>query len=95
MQNNLNEHRVFFATNNKHSNSDNPSSSTLENNNLEFPVYQMALSQDQKGQLEDNRCGADNISNINISEQNISKELNYTNNLKNNTIHSGQILCKI
>jgi len=94
MQNN-NERGVLFSTNNQHSNGDNNNKSIMEIHNMEHPVHQMAISENQKGQLETSGFGNGGISNSQNSLQNIPQELNMNYNFTiNNSIPQVQILGK-
>jgi len=90
---NNNERGVFISTNDQYTNCNNSNKSDLENNNLEYTIHQMAISQDQKEQLEISGFGNGDFS-YNKDSQKIIPELsNYSSNFIKNT-NEGQILGK-
>ena len=94
MQNN-NERGVLFSTNNQHSSSDNNNKDSMEIHNMEYTIHQMAIPENQKGQLEIGGFGNGDIFNCQNSEQNIPQELNLNYNLINcHNITQGHILGK-
>jgi len=95
MQNN-NERGVLIPTNNEYSGSNNTDKNYLENNIVELPIYEMAVLQDQKGQLEVGGFRNDNIYNNKDIQQNISSVLNQNYNFDiSNNLQEGQILGKL
>ncbi len=63
---------------------------------MELPIYEMAVLQDQKGQLEVGGFRNDNIYNNKDIQQNISSVLNQNYNFDiSNNLQEGQILGKL
>ena len=79
MQNN-NERGVLFSTNDQHSSRDNTDKNSVEIHNVEYPIHQMAVPENQKGQLEISGFGNGDFSNSQNSQQNIPQELNLNYN---------------
>lgn len=94
MQNN-NERGVFFSTNDQHSSSNNNNQDGMEIHNMEYPIHQMAIPENQKGQLENCGFGNGDFSNSQNSQQNFPQELNSNYNfIISHTIPQGHILGK-
>lgn len=92
MQNN-NEHGILSSANEQHSDGVFSNKNSLEIHKLEFPIYQMAIPENQKGQLETSGFGNGDISYSQNSQQIFSKELNANHNLTiNNNLNQGHIL---
>lgn len=79
MQNN-NERGVLFSINDQHTSGDNNNKDSVEIHNMEYPIHQMVIPENQKGQLEVSGFGNGDISNSQNSQQNIPQELNLNYN---------------
>ena len=94
MQNN-NERGVLFSTNDQHSSGDNNYKDGMEIHNMEYPIHQMAIPENQKGQLETGGFGNGDFSDSQNFQQNFSKELNSNYDfIISHNIQQGHILGK-